>query len=329
MIAAAVAAVESHGGGSGASRLVTGTLPVHDDLEATLAGLLGSPAALVLSTGYAANLAALTTLTDADTLVVSDAHAHASLIDGCRLSRAGRVAVSRHNDLDHIAELLSGRAEGRAVVVAESIYSVLGDAAPVSELVDLTRAQGAVLVIDEAHAVGVCGVRDDTRTLAAAAAASDAPGRALDLGAGTGYVGVYLAQRGWDVLLVERDRLPRHKVCGEFLSPEAQGSLAQLGVLDDVAALAPEVPDDAILSRTFYKDDRLSAMVFSFAPGQELSEHTAAVPAIIHIISGRARLTLGEDATTAEAGTWVHMTPRLPHSVVAETPVVMLLLMLR
>ena len=69
VIAAAVAAVESHGGGSGASRLVTGTLPVHDDLEATLAGLLGSPAALVLSTGYAANLAALTTLTDADTLV--------------------------------------------------------------------------------------------------------------------------------------------------------------------------------------------------------------------------------------------------------------------
>ena len=97
----------------------------------------------------------------------------------------------------------------------------------------------------------------------------------------------------------------------------------------DVAALAPEVPDDAILSRTFYKDERLSAMVFSFAPGQELSEHTAAVPAIIHILSGRARLTLGDDATMAEAGTWVRMDPRLPHSVVAETAVVMLLLMLR
>ncbi len=97
----------------------------------------------------------------------------------------------------------------------------------------------------------------------------------------------------------------------------------------DVAALAPDVPDDAILSRTFYKDERLSAMVFSFAPGQELSEHTAAVPAIIHILSGRARLTLGDDATMAEAGTWVRMDPRLPHSVVAETPVVMLLLMLR
>ena len=97
----------------------------------------------------------------------------------------------------------------------------------------------------------------------------------------------------------------------------------------DLAALAPEVPDDAILSRTFYKDDRLSAMVFSFAPGQELSEHTSAFPAVLHFLSGRARLTLGDDATTVEAGAWVRMEPRLPHSVVAETPVTLLLLMLK
>ena len=97
----------------------------------------------------------------------------------------------------------------------------------------------------------------------------------------------------------------------------------------DLAALAPEVPDDAILSRTFYKDDRLSAMVFSFAPGQELSEHTSAFPAVLHFLSGRARLTLGDDAMTVEAGAWVRMEPRLPHSVVAETPVTMLLLMLK
>ena len=97
----------------------------------------------------------------------------------------------------------------------------------------------------------------------------------------------------------------------------------------DLAALAPEVPDDAILSRTFYKDDRLSAMVFSFAPGQELSEHTASFPAVLHFLSGRARLTLGDDATTVEAGAWVRMEPRLPHSVVAETPVTLLLLMLK
>lgn len=100
-------------------------------------------------------------------------------------------------------------------------------------------------------------------------------------------------------------------------------------LIADLLALAPDVPPDAILSRTFYKDEHLSAMVFSFAPGQELSEHTAAVPAVLHFLSGRARLTLGEEELMAEAGTWVRMAPRLPHSVVAETTVVMLLLMLR
>ena len=81
-----------------------------------LTELTGAPSALVLSTGYAANLAALTTLADAGTLIVSDEHTHASLIDGCRLSRAA-VTVSRHNDLDHVADLLSRRDAPRAVVV--------------------------------------------------------------------------------------------------------------------------------------------------------------------------------------------------------------------
>ena len=237
VIAAAVAAVESHGGGSGASRLVTGTLPVHDDLEATLAGLLGSPAALVLSTGYAANLAALTTLTDADTLVVSDAHAHASLIDGCRLSRAGRVAVSRHNDLDHIAELLSGRAEGRAVVVAESIYSVLGDAAPVAELVDLTRAQGAVLVIDEAHAVGVCGVGGRGLVAEVTGFGAGAPG--LEHVVVTGTLSKSLAAQGGFVMSHPsvREHLvntARPFIYDTGLAPAAAG--AALGALDALAS---------------------------------------------------------------------------------------------
>ncbi|GAA4404155.1 8-amino-7-oxononanoate synthase [Fodinibacter luteus] len=156
VVAGAVAAAETYGGGAGASRLVTGTLDVHDELEAALAALTGAPSALVLSTGYAANLAVLTTLADAGTLVVSDEHAHASLIDGCRLSRAA-VSVSRHNDLDHVAELLGRREAPRAVVVAESIYSVLGDAAPVEDLIALTAEAGAILVVDEAHALGVVG----------------------------------------------------------------------------------------------------------------------------------------------------------------------------
>jgi 8-amino-7-oxononanoate synthase len=88
VIAGAVEAATAYGGGAGASRLVTGTLPLHGELEAALATLTGSPAGLVFSTGYAANLAVMTALADADTLVVSDAHVHASLVDGSRLSRA-------------------------------------------------------------------------------------------------------------------------------------------------------------------------------------------------------------------------------------------------
>jgi 8-amino-7-oxononanoate synthase len=156
VVAGAVAAAETYGTGAGASRLVTGTLDVHEELEAALAAFTGMPAALVLSSGYAANLAALTSLADAGTLIVSDEHAHASLIDGCRLSRAA-VNVARHNDLDHVAELLARRESPRAVVVAESVYSVLGDTAPVAELVHLTAEAGVLLVLDEAHAIGVSG----------------------------------------------------------------------------------------------------------------------------------------------------------------------------
>lgn len=156
VIAGATAAAETYGAGAGASRLVTGTLDVHEGLESALAELTGAPSALVFSSGYLANLAVLTALADAGTLVVSDQHAHASLIDGCRLSRSA-VSVSRHNDLDHIAELLVGRESPRAVVVVESVYSVLGDAAPIAELVALTAEAGALLVVDEAHALGVLG----------------------------------------------------------------------------------------------------------------------------------------------------------------------------
>lgn len=103
-------------------------------------------------------------------------------------------------------------------------------------------------------------------------------------------------------------------------------------LIANLADLSPEIPADAILSRTFFKsgrgDDRLSAVLFSFAPGQELSEHTASSPAILHFLSGRARLTLGGDESVVEAGAWAHMAAGLPHSVYAETPLTMLLLLL-
>ncbi len=91
----------------------------------------------------------------------------------------------------------------------------------------------------------------------------------------------------------------------------------------------PDIPADSILSRTIYGDEQVKAVLFNFAAGQELSEHTAAMPAIIHILQGEARLTLGGEALEAGAGTWVHMAANLPHSLLAKTPVTMLLLMLK
>ncbi len=111
MIAGAVAATEEYGAGAGASRLVTGTLDLHEELEHSLAGFTGFPAALVFSTGYHANLSVVSTLADADTLVVSDAHVHASLIDACRLSRA-QVQVVPHNDVAAVGAALTGSPRG-------------------------------------------------------------------------------------------------------------------------------------------------------------------------------------------------------------------------
>ncbi len=88
-------------------------------------------------------------------------------------------------------------------------------------------------------------------------------------------------------------------------------------------------PDKGILSRTLYNDDRLKAVAFGFAQGEELSEHTASMPAVLHFLQGEARLTLGDDAVDAKAGTWVHMPAGLRHGIQAKTPVVMLLLLLK
>lgn len=91
----------------------------------------------------------------------------------------------------------------------------------------------------------------------------------------------------------------------------------------------PEVPPDSIISRTIYSDDQVRVILFGFAAGQSLSEHTASQAASLHFIQGEAELTLGEDVLTAQAGTWVHMPPHLPHSIRAKTPLVMQLVLFK
>ena len=153
---AAIDATRRFGTGARASRVVTGTTAAHHELEHELAWLTGQPACLAFSSGYTANLGVVTALGSPDTLLITDAHIHASLIDAARLSKSP-VQVCPHRDLDALARLLRGRAQPRAVVVVESIYSVLGDATDLAATAALCAEHDALLVVDEAHGIGVAG----------------------------------------------------------------------------------------------------------------------------------------------------------------------------
>ncbi|MEO5874540.1 MAG: 8-amino-7-oxononanoate synthase [Streptosporangiaceae bacterium] len=156
VIEGAVRAVRAWGGGSTGSRLVTGTTELHAELDNRLAAFTGAQAGLTLSSGYLANLGAVTALSGPGTLVVSDQVNHASIVDACRLSRA-RVAIAPHRDVPAVAALLAARTEEHAIVVTDAVFSVDGDLAPLAELHRVVRAHDAFLVIDEAHALGVVG----------------------------------------------------------------------------------------------------------------------------------------------------------------------------
>jgi 8-amino-7-oxononanoate synthase len=155
VVAAAHAALDRWGAGSGASRLVVGSRPLHAELEAELAEWKGTEAALLFPTGFAANLGLLATLGGPGVTILSDELNHASIVDGARLARAG-VRVFRHADLDHLAKLLvdvDGSGDGPALVVTDSAFSMDGDVAAVEALIDLCADHDALLVLDEAHAV--------------------------------------------------------------------------------------------------------------------------------------------------------------------------------
>ncbi len=152
VVAAAHAAIDRWGTGSGSARLIVGSRPVHSELEEALAAWKGAEAAVVFPTGFAANLGVLTTLAGPETLVCSDELNHASIIDGCRLSRA-EITVYRHGDADHVERLLAEVPGRRAIVVTDTVFSMDGDLAPVPDLVAVCARRGALLVLDEAHAV--------------------------------------------------------------------------------------------------------------------------------------------------------------------------------
>ncbi len=156
VIEGGVQALRTWGAGSTGSRLVTGDTELHQEFESELAEFVGAAAGLVFSSGYTANLGAVVGLSGPGSLLVSDAHSHASLVDACRLSRA-RVVVTPHRDVDAVDAALASRDEERAVVVTDSVFSADGALAPLRELHDVCRAHRALLIVDEAHGLGVRG----------------------------------------------------------------------------------------------------------------------------------------------------------------------------
>jgi len=168
LVSAASKALTDFGAGSGASRLICGSLAVHHDLEQSLAEFKRVPAALVFSTGYAAALGAINAIVAKGDVLVLDKLVHASIVDAARLSEA-KLRVFAHGDMEELARILqwaekqpgpaaSGRSP-RVLIVTESVFSMDGDLAPLRELVELKDRHGAWLMVDEAHATGLFGER--------------------------------------------------------------------------------------------------------------------------------------------------------------------------
>lgn len=151
-------ALIQYGTGATASRLVTGTLPIHEELEARLAASKGCATALLFGSGYTANAGTIPALAGRGDTILADKLVHASMIDACRLSEAKLVRF-RHNDPDALEQRLATLADapGRKLVLIESVYSMDGDLAPLEEIARLTETYGAMLMIDEAHAAGIFG----------------------------------------------------------------------------------------------------------------------------------------------------------------------------
>jgi 8-amino-7-oxononanoate synthase len=160
-VEAALAATRRHGTGTTGSRVANGTYALHRALEERIARLYERPEALVFSTGYMANLGVLSTVAKPGDTILLDADSHACIYDGCRLSGADMVRF-RHNDVEDLEKRirrLRRAGAGDLVVVVEGVYSMLGDRAPLAEIVEVARRHGATLVVDEAHSLGVFGAK--------------------------------------------------------------------------------------------------------------------------------------------------------------------------
>ncbi|WP_203779546.1 8-amino-7-oxononanoate synthase [Paractinoplanes rishiriensis] len=259
VVGASAEALRAYGLGATGSRLVRGSTEAHAALESDLAAWLGAPAALVFSSGYLANLAAVRGLSAVADLVVSDAYNHASLIDGCKIS-GQRTVVAPHNDPAAVAAILDAHPGATAVVVTESVFSVDGDLAPLPALHEVTSARGALLLVDDAHAVGILGPRG-----AGAVAAAGLAGHPDVIVTATlskslgGAGGVVSAPRQFIDHLVDTGRT--------FIYDTALPPAVVAGVAAAIrVAAAADDRRDVLLTRGVHTVARLTAAGFEVAP---------------------------------------------------------------
>ncbi|GIH72146.1 8-amino-7-oxononanoate synthase [Sphaerimonospora thailandensis] len=284
LIEAAVRATREWGTGSTGSRLVTGTTRLHAELEERLAAFTGAARALVFSSGYLANLAAVGLASalgegggGGGSLIVSDSGNHASIVDACRLSRA-RVAVTPHGDAEAVEKVLADRHEEHALVVTDAVFSVDGDLAPLRELHAAAVRHGALLVVDEAHALGVVGERGRGAIHQAGLADSPDIVRTVTLSKSLGSQGgaVLGAPEVIDTLI----DTGRSFIFDTGLAPAGVGAaLAALGILDGV----PEDSADDLSGRARANARALAAMVreLGLSPGLEPNPAAAVVPVVL------------------------------------------------
>ncbi len=269
--AAAAAAAEREGAGAGAARLVAGDLPVHGALEARLAAFKRAEAALLFSSGYHANAGVPAALVGRDDAIFSDVLNHASIVDGCLLSRAELVRY-RHLDVAELSDLLASTRARRRLVVTDAVFGMDGDAAPLREIAALCDRHGAMLYVDEAHSAGVLGPTG--AGLAEALGVADRVDVHMGtLGKALGSFGAYVAgERRLVDLLVSRART---FVFTTALPPAACG--AALAALDVVAReperrtrlLALAARMKAGLARLGFDVSRVVAPIFPGVLGTE------------------------------------------------------------
>ncbi|MGH0029183.1 MAG: 8-amino-7-oxononanoate synthase [Myxococcota bacterium] len=232
VVEASVRASRDLGCAAAGSRLINGNLALHEELEEALAKFLGADAALAFNTGYMANVGVIPALVGPGDVVVSDALSHASIIDGCRLSKA-RVRVFRHGDLGDLAAALAeaARAGGRVLLAIDGVYSMDGDVAPLADMLALARGHGAMVLLDDAHGTGTLGASGRGTAEHCGVGAGDVDVLLGTLGKSLGSFGAFVAgSRGLRELLVNTARSFIFSCA--LAPPQVAASIAALRVVE-------------------------------------------------------------------------------------------------